>query len=343
MIDLYSVSHDHVIKSAVGQGSTTYRFALDHLYPLIDKFEEQRKVQRKKFYERLKNDILKGCQMPPITLAFVNPNLSSSLNVVEIGNFLNANVNEGYVLDGMQRLNTLKDASLDARFDDSIRLPLNVILAEKYDLLLYRMITLNNGQKPMTARHQIEMLTKGMIDTANINLEIFSEKDTESAKPPAGAFRQSDIAESYTAFLTDSVHNQNSRIIESKLDEILVGKVMDSDLTESDISFSGVLELVAKFVNRPKGREWLRIGNNLVGFTVGAKRSHAFLSGIDAVEFERLILVFNESFDAMNVSKINVGKTRRELAKLFFERIEKFSTFDAEAVTEAFHEATLVD
>lgn len=343
MIELYSVSHDAVIRSAVGQANTNYRFALDHIFPLIDKFQEQRKVQRRKFYERLRGDILKGCQMPPITLAFVHEQMAKSLNVDELADFINSNIVHGYVLDGMQRLNTLHDASMEPEFNDQLRLPVNVIVAERYDLLLYRMITLNNGQKPMTARHQIEMLTKGMLDIGDIGITVFSEKETETTKPPPGSFRRSDIAEAYTAFLTDSVHNQNSRIIESKLDEILVGKVMDSDITDSEISFHDILGLVAKFSANPRGRDWLRLGNNLIGFTVGAKRSLSTLSAFDEERFAHLVKVFEDAFSAINVSKVNVGKTRRELARNFFSRIDDFQNRDVEEVTEAFFEATLVD
>ncbi|MBU1538220.1 MAG: hypothetical protein KKC29_13765 [Alphaproteobacteria bacterium] len=343
MITLYSVSRDAVIKSAVGQGRTNYKFALEKLFPLINKFQEQRKVQRRKFYDRLRNDILKGCQMPPITLAFVDSQNSSNLNTTELELFINDNIDSGYVLDGMQRLNTLNDASKEAEFDEQLVLPINVIVADRYDLLLYRMITLNNGQKPMTARHQIEMLTKGMLDTGDLGISVFSEKDTESIKPPQGSFRRSDIAEAYTAFLTDSVHNQNARIIESKLDEILVGKVMDSDITDANVSFHDILALVSKFSAVASSRDWLRLGNNLIGFTVGAKRSFEYLSNITAAQFDEFIQIFEEAFAAVNVSKINVGKTRRELAKLFFEKIERFSEYDVEAVTEKFHEAILVD
>lgn len=343
MIELYSVSHDAVIRSAVGQASTNYRFALDQIFPLIDKFQEQRKVQRRKFYDRLRGDILKGCQMPPITLAFVDEKMAKSLNIENLSNFINDNIGKGYVLDGMQRLNTLNDASNEEKFDDQLRLPVNVIVAERYDLLLYRMITLNNGQKPMTARHQIEMLTKGMIDIGDIGISVFSEKETETTKPPPGSFRRSDIAEAYTAFLTDSVHNQNSRIIESKLDEILVGKVMDSDITDSEISFHDILALVAKFSADARGRDWLRLGNNLIGFTVGAKRSLETLAKFDEARFSELVEVFEEAFEAINVSKVNVGKTRRELARIFFNRIDEFSCWDVDEVTEAFHEATVVD
>lgn len=339
MIQLFSVNHDDVIKSAVAQGQTNYNYALTHLVPLINKFDDQRKVQRKKFYERLKLDIVRGCQMPPITLAFVDSNHAKSLDIGNLTTFINENIANGYVLDGMQRLNTLQDASSEDGFSGDRALQINVIVAERYDLLLYRMITLNNGQKPMTARHQIEMLTKGMLDTEGLNISIVWEKDTETSTP-IGAFKRSDIAAAYTAFLTDSVNNQNSRIIESKLDEILVGKVMDSDITESDVSFHDVLAVVDAFSTEQDGRDWLRLGNNLIGFSVGAKRSLAFLEEMSPDEFRKATGIFEEAFEAMNVSKINVGKMRRELSKLFIEGIEKYSQSDSEDLLLAFHEET---
>lgn len=339
MIELFSISHDDVIKSSVAAGRTEYQYALDNLLPLINKFDDQRKVQRKKFYERLKLDIVRGCQMPPITLAFVDVVHANSLSVNDVGRFINENIENGYVLDGMQRLNTLSDASVEDGFDPSRSLQINVIIAERYDLLLYRMITLNNGQKPMTARHQIEMLTKGMLDTENLGITITWEKESENTKT-VGAFRRSDIAEAYTAFLTDSVNNQNSRIIESKLDEILVGKVMDSDITESEVSFHDVLALVEKFSANPKGRDWLRLGNNLIGFAVATKKSNQSLNKLSADDFAVAVGTFEDAFEAMNVSKINVGKMRRQLSKLFIDGIDTYAKADSEVLVLAFHEAT---
>lgn len=342
MIDLFNSSRDEVIKSSVSQGATTYRYALDNLFPLLDKFDEQRKVQRRKFYERLQKDILKGCLMPPITLAFVDSEHANITDQNKIQRFISNNIQSGYVLDGMQRLTTLKDASEADNFIYDRPIYVNVIVAERYDLLLYRMITLNNGQKPMTARHQIEMLTKGLIDTENLNIEIVSEKETEQGKFP-GSFKRSDISAAYTAFLTNSVNNENSRIIESKLDEILVGKVMESDLSDSDVNFNQVLSLVDKFSNNIRSRNWLRLGNNLIGFAVGAKKGFSYLDTMSPEDFSRASSLFDEAFTALNASKINVGKFRRLLSKLFFEKIEQFHDFDVEDLQNVFFEATLVD
>lgn len=116
MIDLFNSSRDEVIKSSVSQGATTYRYALDNLFPLLDKFDEQRKVQRRKFYERLQKDILKGCIMPPITLAFVDSEHAKITDQNKIQRFISNNIQSGYVLDGMQRLTTLKSASEESNF-----------------------------------------------------------------------------------------------------------------------------------------------------------------------------------------------------------------------------------
>ncbi|MEN3176413.1 hypothetical protein ABDK75_10485 [Gluconobacter sp. OJA] len=342
MIQLFNSSRDEVIKSSVSQGATEYRYALKNLLPLLDKFSEQRKVQRRKFYERLQKDILKGCLMPPITLAFVDKRYASITDQIQIQEFVSRNISEGYVLDGMQRLTTLKEAESDEKFNPERPLYLNVIIAERYDLLLYRMITLNNGQKPMTARHQIEMLTKGLIDTGNLSIEIVSEKETEAAKFP-GSFKRADIAAAYTAFLTNSVNNENSRIIESKLDEILVGKVMEANLEDSDVNFDQILSLIDKFSSNEKSKNWLRLANNLIGFSVGVKKGFSYIDKMSAEDFERASSLFDDAFSAMNSSKINVGKFRRELSKLFFEKIEQYYDLDVEDLQNVFLEATLVD
>jgi hypothetical protein len=280
--------------------------------------------------------------MPPITLAFVNETMASNLNVDEVSSWISNNISSGYILDGMQRLNTLKDAYQDSDSISENPLLVSVIIAEKYDLLLYRMITLNNGQKPMTARHQIEMLTKGMLDTESLSINVVSEKDTENAKPQA-AFRRADISAAYTAFLTDSVHNENSRIIETKLDEILVGKVMDSDLVNSKVSFHDILSLVEKFSANAIGRDWLRLGNNLIGFAVGAKSSMQDLDIMDADTFATATETFEAAFSGMDVSKINVGKFRRDLSKNFAARIGRYADADSDDLLSDFIEDTLVE
>ena len=280
--------------------------------------------------------------MPPITLAFVDKAHCAETNIGKLRDFINQNIKAGYILDGMQRMITLQDASSLNGFDASRSLYLNVIVASRYDLLLYRMITLNNGQKPMTARHQIEMLTKGAIDLSGADMTVVTEKQTEGTKVH-NAFRMSDISEAYTAYLSNSPHNQNSKIIESKLDEILVGKVMDANITEDAFSFSDILAEVSRLQKDPDIREWLRQLNNLIGFTLGAKVSLASIKALSGKDLVDPLKNFEAAFDAINPSKVNVGKYRRELSRTFFTRIDELKDWDESQLSELFFEETMAE
>lgn len=342
-INVHDVVHDDVIKSAFALGQTTYDFAIKNMVPLIGRFEEQRKKQNAKFYSRLKEDILKGCVMPPITLAFVSKAGSKFTTVAQAEDFLRRNIKSGYILDGMQRLNTLYAACGERNFPGSRTLYINIIIAEKYDFLLYRMITLNNGQKPMTPRHQIEILTQNLLDFNSFNnIVIQTEKDTED-NLVHGAFKLVDIASAYTAYLTDNVNNQNNKIIDEKMNEILVGRVMGSDLVSAKAEFSEILLLIDEFCENKDARRWLKIQNNLIGFTVGAKKSFDSIRKLDADAFSSQIQKFEYAFDVINPSKVNVGRFRRELSQSFFENIDDFEGSDRDDVAESFVDLTTND
>jgi hypothetical protein len=342
MFTALHTSQDHVIQSAFVSGKTNFGYALENIYPLLDRFGPQRKAQNKKFYDRLRTDIVNGCIMPPITLAFVSDDLSGSTVHNDLEEFINDNIATGYILDGMQRMITLNDASLIDGFDAERPIYVNVIVASRFDLLLYRMITLNNGQKPMTARHQIEMLTEGAINLSGADMRIVTEKQTEG-KAVRRAFRKSDISEAYTAFISNSLHNQNSKIIETKLDEILVGKVMESEVASEKVAFSEILTEVSRLQQNDFVLDWIRQLNNLIGFTLGAKKSLGRIQGIPPEEFVEPLQRFEAAFDAINPSKVNVGKYRRELASLFFARIDDLIDYDKTQLEELFFDETMTE
>lgn len=345
MIEIHSTTHDNVIKSTVASGMVNYTYSLKNLVPLLNRFGEQRKVQNRKFYSRLRSDIVTGCVMPPITLAFEYRGLKNGAGIEEVKEYVNSNIAKGYILDGLQRLTTLADASLDEGFDGNRPLYLSIIVAERYDLLLYRMITLNNGQKPMTARHQVEMLTGPLLQNLqlrNLSIEVLSEKETEGTRV-SGAFKKSDLVEAYTAYLSNNVHNQNSKIIESRLDEIIVGRVMDAELTEAKYSFEEILREIDRLSENQDSKAWLRIKNNLIGFTVGAKNSLATIQDTSPDDFAVCVRNFDLAFTAINRSKVNVGKFRRDLAEFFMTRIDEFVNADLEEIESRFIDETIAD
>ncbi len=339
-IKIFSADHDEVINSYVAMGKTSYKVALEKLYPLINRFEAQRKLQDKKFYKRLQRDLVEGCIMPPITIAFIDK-AGSDLSDKEIfEKFANENIDQGYILDGMQRLNTLKSASEDENFDENRIAYVNVIVADNQDKLLYRMITLNNGQKPMTPRHQIEILTSEMFDFTELkNISVQTEKE-RSTKTIRGAFNLGDISRGYLAFLTGNVNNENNKIINEKMDEILVTRVLDSRNSSSSLKFEEIIDLVDALSADSACKTWFKVNNNLIGFCVGIKTSYDALVDVEAKDFAAAIELFEEGFDAINASKVNLGKYRRQLSCEFIKNFSELSCMDDDDLVEYFIEFT---
>lgn len=325
---IHTIDYDDVIESTVLTGKTTYEFAVDTIYPLINRFSAQRKLHNPSFYDRLRKDLLKGCLMPPITLAIVESVKSNFTSIEQAHEYSIQHIHNGYVLDGMQRLNTLHGIKDENDFKKEKTLFINLIISSKKDMLLYRMITLNNGQKPMTPRHQIEVLTEELFNFKALDyIEIQSEKErAESIK--RGAFNLGDISKGYLAFLSDSLHNENNKIISEKMDEIIVRKIMDTSVTENGLEFQQVLELIDKFAMDERAKSWLMIQNNLIGFCVGVKKSFPTLSTFSAEEFGVLSEKFDNAFKGINAAKVNLGKFRRELSKKYIEKIDQFREFE---------------
>ena len=339
-VKIFDVVYDDVINSYVGLGKTDYKTALEHLYPLIDKFEAQRKLQDKKFYKRLQRDLGEGCVMPPLTVAFVDKSATDLSTVRAFEEYVGENLSDAYILDGMQRLNTLNSAQSNDGFDRDRNIYVSVIVATSQDKLLYRMITLNNGQRPMTPRHQIEILTAEMFDFSDFeNLEVQTEKE-RAKKTIRGAFNLGDISKGYLAFLTGNVNNENSRIIDEKMDEILVTRVLDERTSGDGRTFEQVLNLVDRFCSSKEVKKWFKVTNNLIGFSVGAKFSYDYLSTVEVGAMQAALEVFEEGFAAINASKVNIGQYRRMLSREYIEKFEQLSALDEDELVEHFANLT---
>lgn len=338
---VFNIAKDEVIRGTCGLAEANYEYALQNIYPLLNKLDEQRKLIDKKFYKRLERDIIKGCLMPPLTLAFINKEIPIN-TVEELGKFVIKNIGEGFVLDGIQRLNTLKRASENSDFNEKKEIYFNIIIAENKDKLLYRMITLNNGQKGMTPRHQIEILTKELFNFKELKIKVQTEKE-KAENPIKDSFSLGDIAKGYMAFLTNNVNNENSKIIEEKMDEILVGRILDNDLNNNEIEFFELLKIIDKCSDNINCLNWFRTVNNLIGYSAGAITSYKFIESLTSDELEQLLEKFEKSFKTLNTSKINLGKSRRELSREFIENLEEYSRYDNEELDEKFFELTVTE
>lgn len=335
---IYNEYPDNVINSQVLLADVSYDQALKDLFPLINRLDAQRKLLDNKFYKRLERDIIDGCIMPPITIAFVN---STSKDIEDTESYVKENISKAYILDGIQRLNTLRRAQGQLGFDGDRKLLLNIIISPSKDMLLYRMITLNNGQKPMTPRHQIEMLTQELFDFSSLDISVQTEKE-RSEKVIQGSFNLGDVSRGYLAFLTDNVHNENTKIIGEKMDQILIGRILDSNITSAKVQFQDVIKEIDRLANNDDSiKKWLKTSNNLIGFCVGIKNNIESIRQTSIEDFSTQIEKFEEAFKAINPSKVNLGKFRRDLSKYLIANYTEVLQMDSDELIERFAEITI--
>jgi hypothetical protein len=338
-MEIYAKDFDTVINGVVATGCIKYSDAIIKLVPLISKTDFQRKLQDKKFYEKLERDIEKGCIMPPITLAYVDSTINTESTIEDIRIFFEKNYEKSFVLDGIQRLNTLSRVNKNNKLDSNKTLYVNIIFSDSVDKLLYRMITLNNGQKPMTPRHQVEMIMANAFDFDKLGIEIQSEKE-RAEKVKINSFSRSDIVQAYLAYMASSPMIDNKKIIEEKMDELIVNKIISNEPIDEKSNFKDVLIAISKFQHSPTNLKWLKQANNLVGFSVGMKFSKDIIKDITSEEFEHSIKNFEIAFSDFNPSKIKLGKMRRELSFEFFKNFSKLKSLDSSELLEHFSDIT---
>jgi hypothetical protein len=339
---IYNTQFDKVVNGVVSIGSASYQEAIDQLIPLIDKTDFQRKLQDKKFYSKLERDISEGCVMPPITIAFVTKEVDKETTNTNIEKYIEDNISKSFVLDGIQRLNTLNRVSEDSMMDPASTIYINFVFCDSTEKLLYRMITLNNGQRPMTPRHQVEIILANTIDFEDLEIAVISEKES-TTRTNKVSFKKSDIIQGYLAFMAESPIIDNKKIIEEKMDELLVNRIMSKEPSSYKSSYKELMGLVSRFSTDKNALTWLKTTNNFVGFSAGAKDSVTDISKLTATEFGAHTKIFEEAFSDFNPSRIKVGKYRRELSCEFFKNFTQYKDFDSDELLEAFSEITTND
>lgn len=337
MITVNTKNYDSVIESHYLTGHTNYKVAIDRLHPLINRLQIQRKLQTEKFYKRLELDLKIGCIMPPLTIAIVSESNLSKNTLEDFQAFIVENIDKAFILDGIQRLNTLKRVYDRDELDLEKPIFLNIIICKSRDNLLYRMITLNNGQKPMTARHQIEMLASNIYDFKKLGIEVITEKET-ARRRPRNAFKKSDIISAYIAFLSNTTTLESSKIIESKMDELIARKIITSRITNDGIEFSDLIKEIARLTDDEFLIKWFKNINNLLGFCVGAKSSISKVQEANISDFKELIETFEEAFAHLDVSKIKLSRERRKLSEYLFRHFDEHKDLDSDELLLTFNE-----
>lgn len=135
-------------------------------------YQRKRVSRSSTVYSLLNTDLQKLCTIPTITLAFSEGcgdlNLTEGMESGEIEQTLNNNL---IILDGLQRTYTMIDVDRDLTFvgEEKEAFYSHMLRIELYKGLsktgiLYRMLTLNTGQTPMSKRHEIEILYSSFLE-----------------------------------------------------------------------------------------------------------------------------------------------------------------------------------
>lgn len=345
MIELSTIDEDLVIKSKFITGHATYDFAVKNLYPLINRLDIQRNLQNPSFYKRLKDDILNGCIMPPITIAIIEKKEENSPTTLsDLKAYVNRHVDSMFILDGIQRLNTLHNAFINPQLEKSLDLQrplfINLLICKSMDNLLYRMITLNNGQKPMSANHQIEILLSNIYNFDELGIKIITDKQKGVKGKNENYFEKSSIIKGYLAFITNSISIDNKKIIDEKMDNLLTKKIMESNITNDNLEFSDVISLINKLSESSITKKWFDNTNNIIGFSVGIRKSYNYFNDLRLEDFQKAISIFEATFKGLNLSTIKLSKERRNLVKYFIENFESQHQMSEYDLLDVFNEYT---
>ncbi|MFU1552461.1 hypothetical protein ACM3N8_01680 [Aeromonas sp. A04] len=208
---------------------------------LVSGAESNLDIQRKvvkgfKPYERLRDDLAVGCIIPPIVIGVKSENVKTPNNdneesiaafTMAIGELSPADV---YIIDGLQRTRAIQDVSakLSAQPDEHRLFLENTLRVEIWpdislSALTYRMILLNAGQKPMSLKHQLEVvsapLCKSLRETLGQEIDIYTEKDT-ARRAGNGQYQFSLIATSFQAFVQKKPHIDVRNDVIAELNQI---------------------------------------------------------------------------------------------------------------------------
>lgn len=214
---ILDVIHDERIAAVSVLLEMTFREYMRLVIGAEQNLDIQRRVVRGfKPYEQLRKDLSNGCLIPPPVLAIKqglmpNPKEANAF-VVALEELSPEHV---YIVDGLQRTNAIKqviDAFEDVDSEEEFlnrNLRVEVWPDISLKALTYRMILLNAGQKPMSLRHQLEVVSSALCDHLKSELgeaiSIYREKESDRRSGPA-EYRFSLIASSFQAFVQKSPH-----------------------------------------------------------------------------------------------------------------------------------------
>lgn len=380
MIEITSIDLDRRLHTFCANVRTNYGWYLSATRGSESNLAIQRKIiTGSKAYATLRNDLKKGCVLPPIVLAiqlegidnrFKNTQQPFSASEVEshedaLAKKIEAASPESiYIIDGLQRTNALRqvaqelDSAEKALFHE-MPLRLEIWLNIHFGALAYRMLLLNAGQKPMSIKHQVEILSQNIKSELQgiPGIEII---DAGRRRVRAGQFQLSKLSLCFQAWLqgAPNVDVRNVVVEQMLADTALetLGTTLRPGTPSSDEdAFRNFVEWLVRVDVYVGGRDLEFFGNETVlqGLAAavgsvqrspeGPARLEAALRKLEQDEASGAYLkldvigidVYNLIRKGIDPSKKNVGEATRSL--VFYAFMEYFYSSGNKPMEDCWH------
>ncbi|WP_318662176.1 hypothetical protein [Treponema sp.] len=275
---------------------------------IIKQNEFQRKKVRssKSIYSLLHDDILLGCLMPSIVLAFYKP-VSDPSALVET---LLSNLDSLIILDGLQRTFTIhelvdeinkNDDKASMKILEETMLRIEVYINISRTNVLYRMLTLNTGHTQMTTRHQLEIVFADLLSNPIKDITIVKEIDPKIEKQ-IGVYAFDQVIDGFTSYLEgEYLPIDRSELLDymKDLNKVIEKNAQDSDLFGSFIiSFNNFVKRIDDIIGDWKVEDDLSTAYGLNTYQIFAKS--IVLAGYGAALYKLMQRGDINSFDDVN-------------------------------------------
>jgi hypothetical protein len=354
MVQVYSLDSDFRLRAQCANIKCSYKWYLAKTLGAEANLKIQRRIiSGSKAYATLRSDLKKGCVLPPVVMAVDIPSLANRLPALsanfadnhdlleEIGIALDGlHPQSVYIIDGLQRTNALRQVSEElsgAAKDEFLRrfLRAEIWLNIGFSALAYRMLLLNAGQRPMSIKHQVEILSQNLkADLQTIPKIEIMEFGGRRVRP--GQFQLSKLSLAFQAWLQG---NPNVDVRNTVVEQMLADSALET--------LSATLNSDAPHNGDDKFREfgaWLVSMDHLIGFqrleflgnetvlqgiaaAVGSSQRNAELRNRVELCLEKLrteqegqpdsdslgIQAFDDVRKGIDPSKKNVGEATRNL------------------------------
>jgi len=208
-VKLISIERDERLKATSAFFVTSYEWLLRATAGAEENLAIQRKIiGGLKAYATLRADLKRGCLLPPLVLAARGVDSDVGQDTFALEEKINSvRPDDIYIIDGLQRTNAIRqtaDELTDDALQEFLRRPLRVEvwLSIPFGALAYRMLLLNAGQRPMSIKHQVEILSMKLQEELSSigGLEIFTSISGRR-RTKAGQFQLAKLSQAFQAWL----------------------------------------------------------------------------------------------------------------------------------------------